>query len=293
MPEKRIIAVSGANGQLGMALKEISPLYKDYDFVFTDVAGLDISKKEALEVFFTQYKPAFFINCAAYTAVDKAEEQEELARLLNGIAPGYIAETCQKHQCRLLHVSTDYVFDGTYYRPYPEQHQLSPNSAYGRSKLLGEQNVLTYCEDVIIVRTSWLYSTTGHNFVKTMRKYGAERDMLKVVFDQVGTPTYAPDLAKALLALVQKSEEIEGAGIYHFSNEGVCSWYDFAKEIIELSGIECIISPVETKDYPLPANRPHFSVLNKEKIKNDTGIEIPYWKDSLKECLRILDENEK
>lgn len=282
------IIICGANGQLGMAFRDLAAHFPDYEFVFTDVEELDITNPNAVNDFVLQQKPAFLINCAAFTAVDKAEEEEGKAMLLNAQAPSYLANACKGADCRLVHVSTDYVFDGNYFRPYSESHPVSPNSAYGRTKLAGERSVLDISNNAIIVRTSWLYSTTGHNFVKTIQKYGAERDMLKVVFDQVGTPTFAPDLAMGIMKLLQNTHSIEGNQIYHFSNEGVCSWYDFALEIIEMSGIDCLIKPVETKDYPLPANRPHYSVLNKEKIREITQWQIPHWKDSLKKCISDL-----
>ncbi len=282
------IVLTGAKGQLGSALHEIRMNYPGYLVLPTDIDELNITNKEDVWNFMIREKPDFVINCAAYTAVDKAEEETDKAILINAKAPAYLAQACDFIKARLIHISTDYVFDGKYYRPYNENHPVSPDSAYGHSKLAGEQQVFDASENALIIRTSWLYSTTGHNFVKTIRKYGKERDRLKVVFDQIGTPTYAPDLAEAIMELIQQSEQITGKKIFHFSNEGVCSWYDFALEIIKLSGITCEVEPLETKDYPLPANRPHYSVLNKGKIKKQLGRPIPYWKDSLKRCINIL-----
>jgi dTDP-4-dehydrorhamnose reductase len=225
------------------------------------------------------------INCAAYTAVDKAEQEDNLAFLINASAVGILARVASKYNALLIHISTDYVFDGKGYKPYMEEDPTNPVSLYAKSKHAGERQVQSYSNRALIIRTSWLYSEFGNNFVKTMMKYGKERGQLNVVFDQTGTPTYARDLAKAILDIITKKPAINGVEVFHYSNEGVTSWYDFALAIIEFSGITCKIIPIETKDYPLPAVRPFYSVFNKAKIKQRFNIEIPYWKDSLKVCI--------
>lgn len=286
------ILVTGANGQLGSEIKYLLANFPAFNIHFTDIAELDITNEEAVNNAFTITKPKVVINCAAYTAVDKAESDEDLANKINWLAPKYIAKACAKNDCLLIHVSTDYVFDGTACKPYSENVRTSPNSVYGMSKLKGEEEVLKNCPNSLIVRTSWLYSTVGNNFVKTMLRLGKERDELGVIYDQVGTPTYAHDLADTLLRITKKiiNQEVSNyAGIYHFSNEGACSWYDFSKEIFTFAQIDCNVKPLETFEYPTPAKRPHYSVLNKRKIKETFGITIPYWKDSLYNCLKKLD----
>jgi len=284
------ILITGSNGQLGSELVELSKNSSD-SFFFTDVDKLDITDKEAIQSFCTSNSINFIINCAAYTAVDKAEEETDLAYKINADAPQYLAEVSAEKGIKFIHVSTDYVFDGTAYKPYTETDQVKPNSVYGESKLKGEQNIIKADPSAIIIRTSWLYSSFGNNFVKTMIRLGSERDSLGVIFDQVGTPTYARDLASAILKIIEKANTDLSkfiSGIYHFSNEGVCSWYDFAIAIHQLKGIECNVSPIETKQYPTPASRPHYSVLNKSKIKENFSIVIPHWMTSLKECLSLL-----
>ena len=285
------ILVTGSNGQLGSELKVLEKEFAQFEFVFTDVAELDLTDEAAIEKACAELKPAFLLNCAAYTAVDKAETDLELATKINATASKYLAEASKKHGAKLIQVSTDYVFDGTAHTPYTEDVPTSPDSAYGRTKLEGEQLVQENCDDYMIIRTSWLYSSFGNNFVKTMIRLGTERDELGVIFDQIGTPTYAADLAKAIMDCVVgiDSEEVsDWAGIYHYSNEGVCSWYDFAKEIFRQEGIECNVRPIETVEYPTPANRPHYSVMNKKKIKSTFGITIPHWVESLARCLEQL-----
>jgi dTDP-4-dehydrorhamnose reductase len=282
------ILVTGSKGQLGSELRELAPLYPQYHFIYTDVDELDITNEVAVDQFFEANRPEAIINCAAYTAVDKAETDEQTAFLINATAPGILAKTATKYNSLLVHVSTDYVFDGKSYIPLTETAETNPVSVYARSKFSGEQEILMLAKKAIIIRTSWLYSAFGNNFVKTILKYGVERGKLNIVFDQTGTPTYAPDLAKIILDILPKVADSAGVEIYHFSNEGVCSWYDFARAIVELTGIECQINPIGTKDYPLPAVRPFYSVLNKQKIKDTFGIEIPYWRDSLKLCLRRI-----
>ncbi len=271
--------VVGANGQLGSELK----LQLQGKAVYVDRTELDITDKAAVEAFVAQHQFEAIINCAAYTAVDKAESDEKVAELINVEGPRNLAAT----GLPLVHISTDYVFDGTACRPYSEDDEPNPQTAYGRTKLAGEKAVMETAQTAVIIRTAWLYSTFGNNFVKTMRKLGAERDSLNVVFDQVGTPTYAKDLAAAIVAILPQMK----AGtkeIYHFSNEGVCSWYDFALAVMAQSDLSCEVLPIESKDYPTPAKRPHYSVLNKTKIKRDFGIKINNWAVSLAECVEKL-----
>jgi len=284
------ILVTGCNGQLGSEIQQLQSNYQ-YHFLFTDIHNLDITKKEEVETFFKKNPVDVIINCAAYTAVDKAEDYQKEAALLNKTAPGLLAAIASKHNAFLIHLSTDYVYDGSNFKPYLETDTTQPTSVYGHSKLDGEIEILFNTKKAIIIRTSWLYSSFGNNFVKTILKNGKEKDELKVVFDQIGTPTYARDLAKAILDIIPQTESVRQTEIYHYSNEGACSWYDFAKEIIELCNITCKIIPVESKDYPTPVRRPHYSVLNKRKIKNQFKIEIPYWKDSLKECIEQINQS--
>jgi len=286
------ILVTGSEGQLGNELRELSSKFPQHQFIFTDVNELDITQKEAIDVFFANNEIDCVINCAAYTHVDKAEEEEALAKNINVLAVKYLAQACTKHKAELIHISTDYVFDGKNHRPYRETDFTNPQSVYGQTKLEGEHMIEEFAKTAIIIRTSWLYSSYGHNFVKTMLKYGKERDELNVVYDQIGTPTYAANLAFIILKNVDDTQWLQGTHIFHYSDEGVCSWFDFAKEIIDLSNYDCKINAIESKDYPLPAERPFYSVLNKAKIKDDLeGIEIPYWKDSLKLCLQKIKEN--
>lgn len=280
------ILITGSNGQLGSEMKVISALYPEYQFLYTDVAELDLTNAQAVESFFAENKPDAVVNCAAYTAVDKAEDDVELCYKINCDAIENLGRASKENGAVLIHVSTDYVFDGTSYIPYTEDMPVCPASVYGKSKLAGEEALLAVNPESVIVRTSWLYSSFGNNFVKTMLKLGKERDSLNVIFDQVGTPTYAADLAEAIMKIVVSEKIIPG--IYHFSNEGVCSWYDFTKTIHALAGIQCNVQPIETKDYPTRTPRPHYSVLNKGKIKAVYGIQIPYWRDSLEKCIALL-----
>ena len=269
--------VTGANGQLGTALQTMLQDQAEY----IDREDLDLTDEAAVKAFLQNKDYEYIINCAAYTAVDKAEADEENTRKVNALAPLYLA----KYGKKIVHISTDYVFDGNNCKPYNEEDETHPLSVYGKTKREGELNVLANADTAIIIRTAWLYSPHGGNFVKTMRKLGAERESLNVVFDQVGSPTNAYDLAEAIVkALPQiKSGEKE---IYHFTDEGVCSWYDFAREIMEQSKLNCKVRPIESKDYPTPAHRPHYSVLNKTKIKTRFNIEIPHWKEGLIKCLQ-------
>lgn len=278
------ILITGSNGQLGNELRKLESFYTDYQFIFTDIAELDITNPLAIEEMMSTHQVQTIINCAAYTAVDKAESDLDMAMRINAKAPQYLAEAAKKFDALLVQISTDYVFSGQGFLPYKEDEPCAPKSAYGLTKLKGEEAVINSGCKAVIIRTSWLYSAFGHNFIKTMRKYGAERGFLKVVFDQIGTPTWAGDLAKAILDIIPQTKP-ERCGIYHYSNEGVCSWYDFAVEILDKSGISCNVEPIETKDYPLPATRPYYSVLNKNKIKHDFKLSIPHWKESLSICL--------
>jgi len=282
------ILVTGSDGQLGNEIRVLATNYPDLEFIFTDVAELDITNEPDVEHLVKNELPAVIINCAAYTAVDKAEQEANLAFLINATAVGILARVASRYNALLIHISTDYVFDGKGHKPYMEDDPTNPVSLYAKSKHAGEQQVQSYAKRALIIRTSWLYSSFGNNFVKTMMKYGKERGHLNVVFDQTGTPTYARDLADTILQIIQNQPESGGVEVFHFSNEGVTSWYDFAKTIIELGGIACKINPIETKDYPLPAVRPFYSVFNKSKIKQRYHLEIPYWKDSLKECIQRL-----
>ncbi len=285
------ILVTGANGQLGQAIKLIAGNYPAFNFIYTDYQELDITNASAIAEFFSQQTIHACVNCAAYTAVDKAEAEEEKAFQLNFEAALNLAEACLQHNAQLVHISTDYVFDGRYYRPYTESDEASPQSIYGASKLRGEAAALGANPDTVVIRTSWLYSQFGVNFVKRMKELMQERPSLNVVFDQVGSPTYAVDLAQVILqVLVHRQDNPETAvgGVYHYSNEGVTSWYDFAVTIKELTGSACEISPITSDQYPTPAQRPAYSVLNKQKIRETFGIKIPYWRDSLQQCLKQL-----
>ena len=283
------ILVTGSNGQLGSEIKELSNDY-DHRFFFTDRSSLDISKVNDIRAYIIKNSINTIINCAAYTAVDKAEEDKELSNSINNIAVKNIAMLSNEFNIKLIHISTDYVFNGKNFKPYNEEDNTNPNSVYGQTKLDGENEIIEYnLKNSIIIRTSWLYSSFGNNFVKTILRLGKDKDELGVIFDQIGTPTYARDLAKTILDILAKikNKKVE---IYNYSNEGVLSWYDFSKEIMKMAKLNCKINPIETFQYPTPAVRPHYSLLNKSKIKKDFDIEIPYWKDSLKECLIIIGE---
>ena len=282
------ILVTGGNGQLGLELNDITSKFPEYEFIFTDIDELDITNKQQVELFFQNNTPDFCINCAAYTAVDKAEDEPEKAELINVYSSELLAKNCSKHNTSLIHISTDYVFDGTNYQPYTEKDIPNPNSVYGNTKLQGEQRVMKYATKALIIRTSWLYSAYGNNFVKTMLRLGRQRDELGVVVDQVGTPTYAGDLAMAIMNIISRNSIQKGSNIYHYSNEGVISWYDFAQAIFRNSGISCNVNAIESSAFPAKANRPFYSVLNKSKIKTDFNLSIPYWLDSLIKVLKQL-----
>ena len=280
------ILITGCNGQLGNEMQLLEKDNPQHTYFNTDVAELDITDRTAIETFINDHQIDGIVNCAAYTAVDKAEDNEELCTLLNAEAPAYLAAAIGKRGGWMIQISTDYVFDGTQHTPYTEEADTCPNSVYGKTKLVGELNVQKFCEQSMIIRTAWLYSTFGNNFVKTMIRLGKEKPELGVIFDQIGTPTYARDLAVAIFAAINQGVV---PGIYHFSNEGVISWYDFTKAIHRIAGITtCHVRPLHTSEYPTPANRPHYSVLDKTKIKQVYGIEVPYWEESLAECIAKL-----
>ena len=285
--ELKNILVTGANGQLGNEMRRVASMDAGRVYLFTDVAELDICDEEAVERFVVENTIDCIVNCAAYTNVNKAEEDAVLCDKLNHLAPANLARVAARHGASLIHISTDYVFNGEHYVPYKEDDATCPNSVYGTTKLAGEKAIQALCSQTVIIRTAWLYSTFGNNFVKTMLRLGRERSELGVVFDQIGTPTYAYDLACAIQCILSKGVV---PGIYHYSNEGVCSWYDFTKAIFSLGGITtCELKPLHTDEYPTPAARPHYSVLDKTKIKQTYGVEVPYWMDSLKECMAQLD----
>ena len=287
---KHTVLVTGAKGQLGSEIKKLAGNYQQLQFIFTDVDELDITNAFDIKAFLKSRKIDYIINCAAYTAVDKAESEIELAEKINILAVKNLTDIASELKIKFIHTSTDYVFDGKNYKPYKENDIPNPQSKYGITKLKGEEEALKY-ENSMIVRTSWLYTSFGNNFVKTMIKLGNEREELRVVCDQAGTPTYARDLARAILEITNNTSNNTlpfVPGIYHYSNEGICSWYDFAKEIMVLTNTSCNIIPIESKDYPTPARRPSYSVLNKDKIKTTYKIDIPYWKDSLIECLQVM-----
>ena len=283
------VLVTGSNGQLGSEIKELSKEYS-YNFFFTDRSNIDITSKESIKEFCQINNINVIINCAAYTAVDKAQSDEINADLINRKAVKKLALVSQELNIKLIHISTDYVFDGKNFKPYCEEFQTNPQSIYGKTKLDGENEMRDINpKNSIIIRTSWIYSYYGNNFVKTMLRLGKEKEELGVIFDQIGTPTYAKDLAKIILDIVPQIDN-QKVEIYNYSNEGVLSWYDFAKEIMKMAKLNCKINPIETYQYPTPAKRPHFSLLNKNKIKSTFNIEIPYWKDGLDDCLRRLGE---
>jgi len=285
-----VILVTGASGQLGNEIRNSSKNYFGYEFVFTDIDTLDITDEEAVKQTVKTTHPDWIINCVAYNLVDKAETDYENAFKVNGQAVKNLAESIKGSESRLIHISTDYVFDGNSSTPYNENSITNPQSAYGKSKLEGEKSALLH-HGTMIIRTSWLYSSFGTNFVKTILKHGKDKEILRVVYDQTGTPTYAADLSNAILSVISgviRNQIAFNAGIYHYSNEGTCSWYDFATEIISESGLKCKVIPILSKEYPTAAKRPSFSVLDKSKIKENYGIEIPHWRSSLIKCMKLL-----
>lgn len=292
MRKPRII-ITGAGGQVGQELMHLATEYPQFQLTGLGRSQLDIADPAAVSRWFAQNEAAFCINCAAYTAVDKAEKEPDKARQVNVEGVRNLAEACQEKQIPLIHLSTDYVYHGSQPYPLKEDAPTDPQSVYAQTKLAGEAAALAIHRPVMIIRTSWVYSTFGHNFVKTMLRLGKERECLNVVFDQIGTPTYARHLALTLLQILNRIHEgqisqADLQGIFHYSNEGVCSWYDFAVSIFQLENIACQVYPIESKDYPTPAQRPPFSVLNKEKIKQQFSINIPHWSIGLQECLSTL-----
>ncbi|MBC7904219.1 MAG: dTDP-4-dehydrorhamnose reductase [Gemmatimonadaceae bacterium] len=288
--EKPVIIVTGANGQLGKELRVLAIHYTNFEFRFLAKEDLAINQFQLLRDYFLTYKPAYCINCAAYTAVDKAESEKEMAMLINGEAPGILAEVCRESGTRFVHISTDYVFDGTATTPYRETDSTNPVNFYGATKLAGEESCQKSNPDSIIIRTSWVYSEFGHNFVKTMRRLMKERESLSVVNDQFGSPTYAADLARCILFIIAAAEKSEWKpGIYNYSNEGVISWFDFAVAIKEITGAISSVNPIPTSAFPTPAKRPAWSVLDKQKIKHAyPEVPIPEWQESLRVCLSHL-----
>ena len=287
------ILLTGSRGQLGSEIKVLSSEYPALDFVCPSSSELDICNLNSLNDFVKEKGFEAIINCAGYTAVDNAEKDAGVAGLVNAKAVSNLLFITQKLNLKLIHFSTDYVFDGTGNRPYTEKMPVAPLGVYGKTKRSGELEILHSTTNSIVIRTSWMYSSFGNNFVKTMLRLGKEKESLGVVYDQVGTPTYARDLARICLDLISNSKRLDTKGkLYHFSNEGVTSWYDFARAIMEFGELECKVIPIETKDYPAAARRPPYSVLNKAKIKADLGIEIPHWRDSLKECIAKIKESQ-
>lgn len=283
----KIIGILGADGQLGSELQiALNANAENYDLICPSIDELNITNKKSLDVFFEKNKMDLLINCAAYTAVDKAETEQELNNNINNIAVKNIAKLCEKHDVFLIHVSTDFVFDGSKSTPFTETDKTNPLQEYGKAKLEGEQ----WIKEGIVIRTSWLYSSFGNNFVKTMLKLAKIKESIKVVGNQIGTPTYASDLANFIFTMIEEETYKNNNGIYHYSNEGVASWYDFAQTIMEYSQSNCKVFPIPDTEYPTPAKRPHYSVMDKTKVKETFNIEIPYWRNSLKECIKLLNE---
>ncbi len=290
------VLVTGADGQLGSEFRQLAEEFTEFQYLMTDINDLDIAKWKDIESYIRKNEPDYVINCAAYTAVDIAEKDMSFAELLNTKAPSFLGNIAEKYNCKVIHISTDYVFDGTSHTPYVESDLVNPESVYGKTKLNGEIGLVKEHASALIIRTSWLYSSFGKNFMKTILRLSEERDKLNVVFDQIGTPTYANDLARAILMIISKTENgfVDWKpGIYHYSNEGVCSWYDFARSIFEIQGSDCEVIPIESVDYPTPAKRPYYSVLNKSKIKRIFGIQIPHWQDGLARCIEALNHLKK
>ncbi|MDR1592432.1 MAG: dTDP-4-dehydrorhamnose reductase [Prevotellaceae bacterium] len=283
------IVITGAYGQLGNEMRAALQRYPQTEALFTDADTLDICDKAAVSAFFATHRPDALVNCAAYTAVDKAEEDAAMCFKINSEAVRNLGEVAASRHMRMVHISTDYVFNGINHKPYTEEDAVCPTNVYGQSKCDGEQKLLAVCPEAVIIRTSWLYSSYGNNFVKTMLRLGQTRDSLDVIFDQIGTPTYAADLAEAI-AVILHSENVAG-GIFHFSNEGVCSWFDFAYAIFQEAGITCRLQPVESSAYPVRTPRPHYSVLNKKKIKQTYQLVIPHWSDGLKRMMNLLNND--
>lgn len=291
MAKKHKIMVTGANGQLGKELQDICNRFPGFEFFFLSKTDLPIHHFDLVRTFFKSIKPDFCINCAGYTAVDRAEAEKDLAFQVNGEAVGILAAICKENQARLIHFSTDYVFDGMSTIPYTEEFPANPINAYGASKLEGEKQALQLDPSSIIIRSSWIYSSYGKNFVKTMMKLMEERSEVCVVNDQIGSPTYAADLSEVIMKIISEKLTLKDNsvhGIYNYSNDGVISWYEFALAIKEISGYSCIVQPVSTHEYPTIANRPSFSVLDKTKIQEELGIKLKDWKESLRNCIEKI-----
>ncbi|MBR1928643.1 MAG: dTDP-4-dehydrorhamnose reductase [Paludibacteraceae bacterium] len=284
------ILVTGSNGQLGNEMRVLSALHAQHRFFFTDVEELDITNIEAIEQFVTSNNINCIVNCAAYTNVDRAEEDEPTAFLINATAVSNLGKVAATHNLLLVHISTDYVFNGKAFKPYKESDPTDPQTAYGRTKLKGEQLLHQVCPQAVVIRTAWLYSSFGNNFVKTMLRLGKEKDQLNVVFDQIGSPTYAADLAWAIMLVVNHPPQGQHL-IFHFTNEGVCSWYDFTKEIHRIANINCNVMPILSEQYTYKTPRPHYSVLDKQKFKTTFSVQIPHWQVALKACMDKLKEN--
>jgi dTDP-4-dehydrorhamnose reductase len=291
---KKTILVTGANGQLGSEFRQLTNAYPGLDFLFVGKEELPINDAVSISGYFETRSIDYCINCAAYTAVDKAESESGLAFLINAEAVGNLAAVCKAYKTVFIHISTDYVFDGNATIPYKEDHPVNPVNLYGSSKLKGEELALQNNPDTIIIRTSWVYSSFGNNFVKTMLRLMSERESIKVVSDQQGCPTYAADLAAVIMQIVMqypvqgKASEVRGSNIYHYSNDGITNWYEFAIAIKDMSGKNCSVNPITTAEYPTPAKRPLYSVMDTSKIRNTFNIAIPFWKDSLVKCLQEL-----
>jgi dTDP-4-dehydrorhamnose reductase len=283
-----LVLITGANGQIGRELQALQSEFPSIQFIPVDRATLDLTQSAEVERFLNETTFDACINCAAYTAVDKAEQEQELAYSINADAAEQLAKICQAKGAAFIHYSSDYVYNNGLDRPLLETDPTTPQSVYAQSKLAGDLRVMAAHQEALVFRTSWVYSSFGHNFVKTMLRLGKERDLLRIVNDQIGTPTYARDIARMTLQLLLRGWPANQGGIYNYSNEGVCSWYDFTKAIFDLNGIGCKVEPIPSSEYPTPAARPHFSVLNKSKIKSAFGLDIPYWRDSLLECLELL-----
>jgi dTDP-4-dehydrorhamnose reductase len=282
---KKTILITGAQGQLGHEFQALQKSFPQYHFLYADRSQLQIADKSSINSFFSTHKIDICVNCAAYTAVDKAEHERELATSVNATAVGYLAKACKAYQTQFIHISTDYVFDGTATTPYKPNDKTNPVNFYGQTKLDGELNAIKENENSIIIRTAWVYSSYGNNFVKTMVRLMKERESIAVVNDQRGAPTYAADLAAAIMQIINKNDFI--AGIYHYSNKGNITWYDFAREIAEQINATCIVNPITTSQFPTPAARPAYSVLDTEKITHNFGIKIFDWKGSLEKCLQV------
>jgi dTDP-4-dehydrorhamnose reductase len=287
LSNKQTILVTGANGQLGNELQVLAPQFAAYNFLFSGKDELNITDETAVAKYFQQHSINFCINCAAYTAVDKAESDAANAFLINATAVTDLAGICKKNNTRLIHISTDYVFDGTATEPYKETDQTNPVSVYGQSKLQGEVEALENCPSAIIIRTAWLYSTFGNNFVKTMLRLMKERESINVVNDQLGCPTYAADLAAAIMHIISSEKSKENPGIYHYTNAGITNWYEFALAIKKLTGSSCSVNPIKTSEYPTVAKRPAYSVLDTSKVKETFSVSVPHWENSLERCLKL------